>query len=279
MKRHRAGASVGSVAITDAVVAAACTAGGGGAPGTSATQPIDHPSPSTSTAPPAVGESGRALSEEAPDATAAAEATTSDHGERPSPDGVGDPVGGTGFVSVELGVDFGCALRASGEVACWGWNNAGQASPPQGRVSVLAVGSDFACGIRVGGAVECWGNTGGWPLATPDGEFIDIASGDVRLRRAGGRFGGVLGRLHGDGVTAGRHGIRINRARAGICVRRARRRFGDVLAERRGRFRGARLRLRSLRDLRQFPSRLVGYRACVWYRRGRRCVVLVVLRT
>ncbi len=81
-------------------------------------------------------------------------------------------------MSVELGVDFGCALRASGEVACWGWNNAGQTSPPQGRVSVLAVGSDFACGIRVGGAVECWGNTGGWPLATPDGEFIDIASGD-----------------------------------------------------------------------------------------------------
>jgi len=72
---------------------------------------------------------------------------------------------------IVLGHDFGCALRANGEVHCWGRNTQGQlgdgttkrrASP--GRVetvdkaTAVAAGAVHVCALRPDGSVQCWGS-------------------------------------------------------------------------------------------------------------------------
>ena len=63
------------------------------------------------------------------------------------------------FTSLAVGPNFACAIRDSGEVACWpggGDFNYGQI-PLGGRFIDIAAHEQFACGIRVGGDVACWG--------------------------------------------------------------------------------------------------------------------------
>lgn len=50
-----------------------------------------------------------------------------------------------------------CGLDAFGAPWCWGDDEAGQASPPEGsRFDALAAGADHTCGID-DGALRCWG--------------------------------------------------------------------------------------------------------------------------
>ncbi len=51
-----------------------------------------------------------------------------------------------------------CALRNDGTVACWGYNQDGQATPPGGTFTQLGAGEWNTCGIRTGGTLSCWGN-------------------------------------------------------------------------------------------------------------------------
>ena len=208
------------IALVAALVAASCAASGTDQPATGATQAIDSVVPSTATPAVTVGESGSARVGD----------SDVDGGDWP---GVVAPVGGSGFVFVELGFDFGCALRGSGHVACWGWNEFGQASPPPEPVSVLAVGYAFACGIGVDGSVVCWGDTARWAEAVPDGVFVDVSAGDGFA--CGVRLGGSVacwGRFRGDGVVSRRGvGFRDDRVGAGVRVCGPRRRFARVLVE------------------------------------------------
>ncbi len=46
-------------------------------------------------------------------------------------------------------------------VVCWGYNDAGEVSPPPslGAVSAITAGADHTCAIRqLGGGVVCWGD-------------------------------------------------------------------------------------------------------------------------
>ena len=51
-----------------------------------------------------------------------------------------------------------CALRNDGTVACWGYNQDGQATPPPGTFTQLGAGEWNTCGVRTGGTLSCWGN-------------------------------------------------------------------------------------------------------------------------
>ena len=73
-----------------------------------------------------------------------------------SPDGGMVPPGP--FVALDVSRNNGeiCAVRASGEMACWN-NGTGTHRPPGGAFVALDAGPTATCGLRLDGAVECWG--------------------------------------------------------------------------------------------------------------------------
>src|SRR5688500_2710144 len=74
------------------------------------------------------------------------------------------------FVDTAVGRDHACALRADGEVWCWGRNDRGQLgdgtfvdrsapAPVAGLNDAIALsaGPAHTCVVHVSGAVGCWG--------------------------------------------------------------------------------------------------------------------------
>ncbi len=86
-------------------------------------------------------------------------------------------------VDLASGDGFSCAVRKSGEVACWGRNDSGQlgdASKDANRATpgpianvedaiAVAAGSAQACAVRSTGAVVCWGVNDKGQLGRPAG--------------------------------------------------------------------------------------------------------------
>jgi Regulator of chromosome condensation (RCC1) repeat len=105
-------------------------------------------------------------------------------------DGVNDAVG------VASGDSYNCALRATGEVACWGslftsdlssTQNLPPAQVPQlSDVAMLSVGSSSACALRRDNTIACWGGNAFGELGT--GSF----NGTLIPQTVVGVNGGVL---------------------------------------------------------------------------------------
>ena len=139
---------------------------------------------------------------------------------------------------VSVGLDQACAVRASGEVVCWGWGAVGQNGdgttldrdapvPVIGLGTVVSVRAlhDRVCALRTGGELWCWGEGAAVdglpdpsqgqahlaPVRIPVGEpVLSVAGGHHQTcARAGGRvvlcWGGdnALGQL-GDGTRTPR---------------------------------------------------------------------------
>ena len=67
--------------------------------------------------------------------------------------------------AVALGSSFTCALRSSGKVACWGYDDVTHARrlrpsviPGLEHVAEIVAGGDQACARKQDGSVWCWGN-------------------------------------------------------------------------------------------------------------------------
>ena len=56
-----------------------------------------------------------------------------------------------------MGSFHGCGVLENGEGMCWGWNQHGQASPPDRIWQTISSGGYHSCGIVQEGWVECWG--------------------------------------------------------------------------------------------------------------------------
>ena len=88
-------------------------------------------------------------------------------------------VGTTAWTTVVGGRAHGCAITASGRLACWGSDARGQLAQPSGVSSAaptvigtatwtaLAAGAEHACGIS-GGALYCWGDNAVGQLGVGD---------------------------------------------------------------------------------------------------------------
>jgi hypothetical protein len=84
----------------------------------------------------------------------------------------GLPPQGT-FKDLSTGDGYGCGVRATGELACWGEAAPG-ATPPSGRFSRVSVSGGGACAIDEQRAIRCWGVHSS--LTTPPaGSFVDVA--------------------------------------------------------------------------------------------------------
>ena len=65
-----------------------------------------------------------------------------------------------------------------GSVACWGGNDFGEITPPEGEFASVSSGRGHICGVRADGSVICWGNDRGDGQATPpEGEFASVNAG------------------------------------------------------------------------------------------------------
>ena len=47
-----------------------------------------------------------------------------------------------------------------GSVQCWGDDDFGKATPPEGEFASVSAGGAHTCGVRTDGSVVCWGYDG-----------------------------------------------------------------------------------------------------------------------
>jgi alpha-tubulin suppressor-like RCC1 family protein len=109
-------------------------------------------------------------------------------------------------IDLAVGASYGCALRAGGQVRCWGANGSGQLGyghtdaigddeapadagdvPLPGPVASLSAGSTHTCAVLEDGQVVCWGSNSSGQLGLGhtdrigDDETVDAATGSVPL--------------------------------------------------------------------------------------------------
>ena len=92
--------------------------------------------------------------------------------------GQATPPQGT-FTSVSAGSYHTCGVREDGSVACWGIDNYGRATPPQGTFTSVSAGAGHSCGVREDGSVACWGNNRNGQATAPSGPFSSVSAGEV----------------------------------------------------------------------------------------------------
>jgi alpha-tubulin suppressor-like RCC1 family protein len=63
-----------------------------------------------------------------------------------------------------------CGIRADNTLSCWGPNDQGLTTPPDGAYRHVSVGMSHACAVRTDDSVVCWGNQEF--TAVPDGLLV-----------------------------------------------------------------------------------------------------------
>ena len=82
-----------------------------------------------------------------------------------------------GFRAVSAGDWHSCAIRESGEAVCWGDGRDGQTDAPPGRFAAIGAGGFHTCGVRESGEITCWGlDSFGQPAAAA-GRFVAVSAG------------------------------------------------------------------------------------------------------
>ena len=102
---------------------------------------------------------------------------------------IGPPAPATGFIAVSAAGFHTCAIRTSGAIECWGWNNIGQTDAPAGRdFSAVSASVSHNCAIRESGEIACWGGGVAATADVPAGPFIAVSAGDnhnCAIRKSG----------------------------------------------------------------------------------------------
>ncbi|MBI1912650.1 MAG: hypothetical protein HYS21_11700 [Deltaproteobacteria bacterium] len=82
------------------------------------------------------------------------------------------------YKSVAAGNRHSCGIRDDDTAICWGFNQNGQATAPEGKFKSIAAGDSHSCGIRDNDTAICWGNNGLGQATAPEGKFKSIAAGN-----------------------------------------------------------------------------------------------------
>ena len=102
-----------------------------------------------------------------------------------------------------------------GSVACWGDDEYGEATAPEGEFASVSAGSAHACGVRVDGSVACWGDDEYGEATAPEGEFTSVNAG-VGNHTCGVRVDGSVA-CWGDDAAGG--GVRLRQRWLGPRLR------------------------------------------------------------
>ena len=81
------------------------------------------------------------------------------------------------FASVSAGGIHTCGVKTDGSVACWGYDDSGQATPPSGEFASVSAGGSHTCGVKTDGSVACWGYDDSGQATPPSGEFASVSAG------------------------------------------------------------------------------------------------------
>ena len=88
---------------------------------------------------------------------------------------IGSAADATGYIAVSAGQSHTCAIRTSGEIACWGQNDRGQTDAPDGSYTTVSVGGGHTCATRSStSAITCWGNDNYYVITDDAGEVVDV---------------------------------------------------------------------------------------------------------
>ncbi len=98
-------------------------------------------------------------------------------GDPPAAAGDADAVVPTAFKQVESGYSWTCGVRNDGQVACWGYNRFGQATPPAGTFTQVSAGGYHTCGLKTDGQIACWGANSNGQATPPAGTFKQVSAG------------------------------------------------------------------------------------------------------
>lgn len=83
-------------------------------------------------------------------------------------------------IIISAGFQHSCGIQASGEefggtITCWGFNQKGQAAPPQGTFIQVSCGNFHSCGLTIDEEVKCWGAAG--VGRSVEGSFLQVSAG------------------------------------------------------------------------------------------------------
>ena len=81
------------------------------------------------------------------------------------------------YQQVSAGQHHTCGVLTGGEVACWGNDYYGQATPPGGAFQQVSTGGFHTCGVKIGGTVTCWGGDEYGQVTSPSGAFVQVSAG------------------------------------------------------------------------------------------------------
>lgn len=84
---------------------------------------------------------------------------------------------GCGWRDVGLGVSHACGIASDRTLVCTGADALGQLEAPAGEFVRVAAGLDFSCALDATGAVTCWGSGGVVPATPSDTDFVQIETG------------------------------------------------------------------------------------------------------
>jgi hypothetical protein len=92
------------------------------------------------------------------------------------------------FTQVSAGVGYNCGVRSDGTIACWGLNDNGQSTPPAGTFTQVSTGHGYTCGVKSDSTLACWGLKDNGQATPPAGMFTQVSVGYVHacgVRRNG----------------------------------------------------------------------------------------------
>ena len=82
-------------------------------------------------------------------------------------------------MSVSVRWELTCGVVADGSVKCWGEDEYGQATPPEGQFASVSAWKQHSCGVRAHGSVACWGDDRSGESTPPEGEFASVSAGGI----------------------------------------------------------------------------------------------------